>query len=310
MSQSPPQKPLNPRPNPPRKPEGGNSVDKAIPKAGPKALNKNTAPNSQTHGQSQGQPIMRGSRPSYNRKHAGKEESPTPPSQPSKLNGGTTSQPNPRTSINRGGNNPRTGDPKDITQAKANRKARPTVSTGSNEQDDSTDGIKGAERVAKDAMEGSGAPHDRSTPSADVKHAVKAQKKPKTNNRQGSVGKGGQASPQTQRPMVKSGVTAVENGEIEGKDGEKNEGEDDYFEWFRASGYTPTEHVVKAKDGWKNKFALRGKDGKAENNKLKKPEGLEKLPMNQRHQTTDGGEVEKAQESKGNIEEPEQRSEN
>ena len=245
---------------------------------------------------------MRGSRPSYNRKNADKEGSPVPPSQPSKLSGGTTSQPNPRTSINRGGNAPRTGDSRDITQAKADRKAKPKISSGSSEQDNS---IKGAERVAKDAMEGSGTPHDRSTPSVDVKHAVKAQKKPKTNNRQGSVGKGGQMSPLPQRPVAKSGVTAGESGEIQNKDGEQNE--DDYFEWFRSSGYTPTEHVVKAKDGWKDKFALKGKkDGKAENN-LKKPE---KLPMNQKHQAADEGEVEQAQESEDNVEEPEKEGEN
>lgn len=233
------------------------------------------------------------------------------PPQPSKLNGGTTSQGNPRTSINRGGNAPRTGDSRDITQAKADRKVRPTISTGSSEQGNSREGVKGAERIAKDAMEGSGAPRDRSTPSADVKHAVKAQKKPKTNNRQGSVGKGSQVSPLPQRPVAKPGVAAGENGEIQGQYGEHHENEDDYFEWFRSSGYTPSEHVVKAKDGWKSKFALRGKDGKAESS-LKKPEGLEKLPLNQRHQTAEEGEVEvdRAQERKDSIEETELESEN
>ena len=258
-------------------------IDKFAPKPPPKALlpgaNKLAAPTAQGD-QAQQAPILRGNRPSYNAKkgNVGKPSG-IPASeatlgvtpQPSKLSGarGTSTQPNPSTSISRGGNAARP-DGKDSKRTKAERKGKPKIQSGSGD-------LEGSERVARDAVEGAGVSKNRTQPSKDLK----AIKKPNTKNKQGSIGKGGlQTKPPQSQPQASSGTSGSGLGPREsveedhhggfGADGADDD-DDTYFEWFRASDKTPTRYVVKAKDGYKSQYNLGQRE-----------DGLEKLPANQK----------------------------
>jgi len=277
----PPPKGPNQNSNPPQQqPAGAQQKGKSAPKPPPKALlpgaNMLAAPTAQGD-QPQQAPILRGNRPSYNAKKSGAkkltadpETTPAVTPQPSKMSGGTPSQPNPSTSVSHGGNAARP-DGKDPKRAKAERKGKPKVQGGS-------DGLDGSERVARDAVEGAGVPKDRAQPSKDLK----AIKKPNTKNKQGSVGKGGlQTKPPQSQPQANAGASESDPAPREsaqedhhggfGADGVDDGDDDDYFEWFRASDKSPTRHVVKAKDGYKSQYNLGQGEG-----------GLEKLPTSQR----------------------------
>ena len=204
----------------------------------------------------EGRPLINPNKPSLNQKKAGQAspgggDSNGVTQQPSKLSGGSTSQPNPQSSIQRGGNAPRdpgTGKP----LAKANKQDRQTKPRAASGNDDSA--LIGSERVAKDAVSGAGQPRKPSAPSQEPKARRKSA--PPVSSRRG---------------QPQAGAEVVEQGD------ETETIDDDYFEWFRSNEQTPTRYVVKAKDGWKGRFALGDpEDGSAA------PEGLEKLPANRK----------------------------
>ncbi|RPB18456.1 hypothetical protein L211DRAFT_871805 [Terfezia boudieri ATCC MYA-4762] len=233
----PPPKGPNQNSNPPKQQLAGPpQKDKSTPKPAPKALLSGANKLATSTGdQPQQAPILRGNRPSYNAKKGGSGKlttdsgaAPRAKPQASKISGGTSSQPNPSTNISRGGNAARP-DGKDPKRARVERKGKPKVQSGS-------DDLEGSERVARNALEGAGVLKDRAQPSKDLK----ASKKPNTNAKQGSVGKGGlqikppQSQPQASPGASESGPAPRESAQEDhhggfGADGADDE-EDNYFE--------------------------------------------------------------------------------